>query len=280
MSLPNNPNQLDVVKAVQDLEKSLANIENIIFYNNTITKPTVINLSSYAYIGNTFAVNQIVGIIFSQNNNDIDKSFIHQNIQKVKVTAVDGNNVTVENINGDTSSKFLFNDYVEFYHSTSSDNTAYKQGMSRKGISDALTLLDNKIPTKTSQLTNDSGFVTSSAIPTKVSELINDSGFTGSDIEAFYQTDYGNTLRFKNGIQIFWTSAGSNATGLRSLAFDYPFKTVPIVAANYRFATGKDSDTIGIADACFKDTTTTAFKWTQRYSNRGLMNIIAIGTWK
>jgi hypothetical protein len=33
------------------------------------------------------------------------------------------------------------------------------------------------IPTKTSELQNDSGFVTSSAIPTKTSDLQNDSGF-------------------------------------------------------------------------------------------------------
>ena len=33
------------------------------------------------------------------------------------------------------------------------------------------------IPTKTSELTNDSGFITSSSIPTKTSELTNDSGF-------------------------------------------------------------------------------------------------------
>ena len=49
---------------------------------------------------------------------------------------------------------------------------------------------DNKIinlqiavPTKTSDLTNDSGFITASALPTKVSDLTNDSGFiTASDI--------------------------------------------------------------------------------------------------
>lgn len=44
------------------------------------------------------------------------------------------------------------------------------------------------IPTKTSQLTNDSGFITSSdipAVPTKTSQLTNDSGFvTASDIPA------------------------------------------------------------------------------------------------
>lgn len=36
------------------------------------------------------------------------------------------------------------------------------------------------IPTKTSQLTNDSGYITSSSLPTKVSELTNDSGFVTS----------------------------------------------------------------------------------------------------
>ena len=35
----------------------------------------------------------------------------------------------------------------------------------------------NDIPTKTSDLTNDSGFITSSSLPTKVSDLANDSGF-------------------------------------------------------------------------------------------------------
>ena len=39
-------------------------------------------------------------------------------------------------------------------------------------------LSDLGIPTKTSELTNDAGFITSSSVPTKVSELTNDSQFT------------------------------------------------------------------------------------------------------
>jgi len=50
------------------------------------------------------------------------------------------------------------------------------------------------IPTKTSDLTNDSGFITASdipAIPTKTSDLTNDSGFiTASDIPAQEQADW------------------------------------------------------------------------------------------
>lgn len=39
------------------------------------------------------------------------------------------------------------------------------------------------IPTKTSQLSNDSGYITSSALPTKVSELQNDSGYLTSETD-------------------------------------------------------------------------------------------------
>ena len=45
------------------------------------------------------------------------------------------------------------------------------------------------IPTKTSDLTNDSGFVTSAAIPTKTSDLTNDSGFiTDADVPVIDDT--------------------------------------------------------------------------------------------
>ena len=48
------------------------------------------------------------------------------------------------------------------------------------------------VPTKTSDLTNDSGFITSADVPTKVSELTNDSGFlTSSDVSTVAMTgDY------------------------------------------------------------------------------------------
>ena len=50
------------------------------------------------------------------------------------------------------------------------------------------------IPTKTSDLTNDSGFVTSAAIPTKTSDLTNDSGFiTSADVPVIDDTTTSNT---------------------------------------------------------------------------------------
>lgn len=41
------------------------------------------------------------------------------------------------------------------------------------------------VPTKTSELTNDSGFVTSADVPSKTSDLINDSGFLSSAVTSF-----------------------------------------------------------------------------------------------
>ena len=40
------------------------------------------------------------------------------------------------------------------------------------------------VPTKTSDLTNDSGFITSSDLPTKVSDLTNDSGFITNTVDS------------------------------------------------------------------------------------------------
>lgn len=56
-------------------------------------------------------------------------------------------------------------------------------------LSDAFIKNKPSIPVKTSDLTNDSGFITSSALPTKVSELTNDSGFITknvSDLANYY----------------------------------------------------------------------------------------------
>ena len=47
------------------------------------------------------------------------------------------------------------------------------------------------IPSKTSDLQNDSGFITSASVPTKTSDLQNDSGFiTSADIPAQAQADW------------------------------------------------------------------------------------------
>ena len=55
------------------------------------------------------------------------------------------------------------------------ENKPQINGVTLKGNK---SLSDLGIPTKTSELTNDEGFITSSEVPTKTSDLINDSDFT------------------------------------------------------------------------------------------------------
>lgn len=64
------------------------------------------------------------------------------------------------------------------------------------------------LPTKTSELTNDSGFITSAAVPTKTSDLLNDSGFITS---AALPTVNDGTLTIKqNGTTIAEFSANQS----------------------------------------------------------------------
>jgi len=53
-------------------------------------------------------------------------------------------------------------------------------------------ITSSSIPTKVSQLSNDSGFITSSSLPTRVSQLSNDSGFiTSASIPSYYYNGIG-----------------------------------------------------------------------------------------
>ena len=57
-------------------------------------------------------------------------------------------------------------------------------------VNDSGFITSASLPTKTSDLTNDSGFITSAAVPTAVSELTNDSGYiTDTAIETFRKSN-------------------------------------------------------------------------------------------
>lgn len=70
------------------------------------------------------------------------------------------------------------------------------------------------VPTKTSQLQNDSGFVTSSAIPTKTSDLQNDSGFiTSSSLPTVDQTYNAASTNAQSGVAVAQAIAGITPGG-------------------------------------------------------------------
>lgn len=65
------------------------------------------------------------------------------------------------------------------------------------------------VPTKTSQLTNDSGYATTSQIPTKTSQLTNDSGFLTSAPANYTQSSLAPSACTQNGF--YYVSSGTNS---------------------------------------------------------------------
>lgn len=79
-------------------------------------------------------------------------------------------------------------------------------------------ITSSDLPTKTSQLVNDSGFTTASDLPTKTSQLENDSGFItvgdlpNPELPSVTEADNGKVLRVVNGV---WAAATiPNAEGV------------------------------------------------------------------
>jgi len=76
------------------------------------------------------------------------------------------------------------------------------------------------VPTKVSQLQNDSGFVTSSAIPTKTSDLQNDSGFiTSSSLPTVDQTYNAASANAQSGVAVAQAIASITPGGSGSLSY-------------------------------------------------------------
>ena len=83
-------------------------------------------------------------------------------------------------------------------------------------------ITESAIPTKTSELTNDSGFITASAVPTKTSDLTNDSGFINSTalLNDYMITEWFASISFnaplKNIISSIQTQLNTVLNGLGS----------------------------------------------------------------
>lgn len=72
------------------------------------------------------------------------------------------------------------------------------------------------VPTKTSDLTNDSWFITSAALPTKTSDLTNDSWFITSSALSWYQTTANLVTNLSNADNTHYPSAKAVADALSS----------------------------------------------------------------
>lgn len=77
------------------------------------------------------------------------------------------------------------------------------EGIQKNGTNVTITnkIANISVPTKTSDITNDSGFITSSSLPTKVSDLTNDTGFqTASDVSTAISSALTTVMDYKGTV--------------------------------------------------------------------------------
>ena len=144
------------------------------------TKADIANLSAAAFSGR---YEDLTGqpVNLSQFSNDVGylTEVPDGSVSRAKLSSeLNANLTAVENaVDGLQNS-------VRDLSNTKADKTTVS------ALSDTVALKADKteLPTKTSDLTNDSGFITSADVPTKVSELTNDSGYITSAALSPYST--------------------------------------------------------------------------------------------
>lgn len=186
-----NHNDLYYTKDVIDLTDNLLKEE---LTNKIPTKTSqLVNDSNYTTATQLNKVTELIPNTATVNNQLADKNFVNSSIS----TATAEFRGTVENLESLNSISANINDYAFYKHIDESGNTLfdrykftdkweYEYTLNNSSftaeqwatINSGLT--ENSIPTKTSELINDSNFATTSAIPTKTSDLTNDSNYTTS----------------------------------------------------------------------------------------------------
>lgn len=144
------------------------------------TKADIASLSAVAFSGR---YEDLVGspVNLSQFTNDVGylTEVPDGSVSRAKLSSeLNANLTAVENaVDG-------LQDSIRDLSNTKADKTTVS------ALSDTVALKADKteLPTKTSDLTNDSGFITSADVPTKVSELTNDSGYITSAALSPYST--------------------------------------------------------------------------------------------
>ena len=181
-------NDLYYTKDVIDLTDNLLKEE---LTNKIPTKTSqLVNDSNYTTVMQLNKITELVPNTATVNNQLADKNFVNSSIS----TATAEFRGTVENLEDLNSISANINDYAFYKHIDESGNTLfdrykftdkweYEYTLNNSSftaeqwatINSGIT--KNSIPTKTSELINDSNFATTSAIPTKTSDLTNDSNF-------------------------------------------------------------------------------------------------------
>ena len=183
-----NHNDLYYTKDVTDATNNLLKEE---LTNKIPTKTSqLVNDSNYTTATQLNKVTELIPNTATVDNQLADKNFVNSSIS----TATAEFRGTVENLEDLNTLIADINDYAFYKHKDENGNTVfdrykftdkweYEYTLNNSSftaeqwatINSGIT--KNSIPTKTSELINDSNFATTSAIPTKTSDLTNDSSF-------------------------------------------------------------------------------------------------------
>lgn len=185
-------NNLYYTKDVIDTTNNLLKKE---LTNKIPTKTSqLVNDSNYTTTTQLNKVTELIPNTATRDNQLADKNFVNSSIS----TATAEFRGTVENLEDLNNISANINDYAFYKHIDESGNTlfdrykfTYKWEYEYTLNNSSFTaeqwatinsgITENSIPTKTSELINDSNFATASAIPTKTSDLTNDSNYTTSE---------------------------------------------------------------------------------------------------
>lgn len=187
-----NHNDLYYTKDVIDITDNLLKEE---LTNKIPTKTSqLVNDSNYTTATQLNKVTELIPNTATVDNQLTDKNFVNSSISTATAefrgtveNLEDLNNLTadindyafykhIDDNGNNVFDRYKFNDQWDYeYTLNNSSFTAEQWATINSGIT------KNSIPTKTSELINDSNFATTSAIPTKTSDLTNDSNYTTSE---------------------------------------------------------------------------------------------------
>ena len=181
-------NDLYYTKDITDATNNLLKEE---LTNKIPTKTSqLVNDSNYTTATQLNKVTSLIPNTATTNNQLADKNFVNSSIS----TATAEFRGTIENLDDLNNLSADINDYAFYKHKDENGNTVFDRYKFNDQWNYEYTLNNssftaeqwatinsgitkNSIPTKTSELINDSNFATTSAIPTKTSDLTNDSSF-------------------------------------------------------------------------------------------------------
>lgn len=186
-----NHNDLYYTKDIIDTTNNLLKAE---LTNKIPTKTSqLVNDSNYSTATQLNKVTELIPNTATVNNQLADKNFVNSSISTATAefrgtveNLEDLNNLTadindyafykhIDDNGNNVFDRYKFNDQWDYeYTLNNSSFTAEQWATINSGIT------ENSIPTKTSELINDSNFATANAIPTKTSDLTNDSNYTTS----------------------------------------------------------------------------------------------------